>query len=222
MARIQEGNKKFDYIYENIKTMISEVVLDVACVWQQFGPRTVRYYDNAEDGKKVEKFFSMPPDLIRNNLLLNIRAAGQQSNKILDRQNWQSVSVIYQQYITGLIQLAQAAGDKQMEQLIIQYAFAGSTEAMMQILETYDIRNIDRIIPKILLTAARNKTSGLITAGGGGQQPPTGAPPQLPIIGGSPGSGGPPPQPGMAPSAAALATAGNRGTGPTDLVPGAI
>jgi hypothetical protein len=223
MARIQEGNKKFDYIYENIKTMISEVVMDVACVWQQFGPRSVKYYDNAEDGKKVQKFFSMPSDLIRNNFLLQIKAAGQQTNKILDRQNWQSVAVIYQQYITGLIQLAQAAGDKQLEQMIIQYAFSGSTEAMMQILETYDIRNIDRIIPKVLLQAAKSKTNGLITSGNGnGEQPPTAPAGGLPILGGNTGSPGTSPIPSVGTPAAIAALAGARGTGPTDLVPGAV
>lgn len=223
MARIQEGSKKFDYTYENIKQLVGDVILDSACVWQQFGPRTVKYYDNAEDGQKVEKFFKQPADLIRGNLLLRLRPSGQAANKILDRQNWQQVALIYQQYATGLLQLATEGGQQALVPQLVQFLMAGATEAMMQILETYDIRNIDRIVPKMLLQLARpNEQPDQSPAGGPPALPAGGAPPQLPVTGATNGSplAGTPPGMGIPPALAALL--GRRGTGPSDLIQGSV
>jgi hypothetical protein len=194
LARIQEGNKKFDYYYENIKEFVSGITLDVACNWAQFGPKTPLLYTNMEDGDKVLRFFSQPADLIRNQLLLQIRAAGQQQNKILDRQNWQAAAAILGQYYTQLIQLAQLLQNPQLLQEIGGHAIAGATEAIQQIMESYDIRNINRIIPLDLLRLAKN---GAATQNNGAQGSPA-LPPGSPPAGGP--AGGPPgltPPPGL-------------------------
>jgi hypothetical protein len=192
LARIQEGNKKFDYYYSNIKDFVSGIVLDVACAWAQFGPRTPLIYFNMEDGDKVRRFFSQPADLIRNQLLLQIKAAGQQQNKILDRQNWQQAAAIIGQYYTQLIQLSQLLQNQQLTQEIGKHAIAGATEAIQQILESYDIRNINRIIPMDLLQLAKNGATPQANGPSGGGALPPGAPPQGGPAGGPPGPVAPP------------------------------
>lgn len=168
LARIQEGNKKFDYAYQNIKEYVQELITDTAVTIQQFGPRRIEYYTQVEGGQFVQQFFTMPSEMIRHGLLIELNAAGQQQNKVLDRQNWISVATLLTQYYQGSLQLAQLAGNQQLIQYITQKGLIAGTEAMRQVLETFDIRNVDRIILSELLQAS---TRGPQNAGAGNGQP---------------------------------------------------
>lgn len=161
LSRVQEGNKKIDYTQSNIKEFVDEILVDVACCIQQYGPRYIEFYDNPEGGQLVRDFFSLPERLIRNGMLISIKSSGQQRNKIIDRQNWTQVAALLNQYYTALIQICQMSGQPQLMQIILMNALTASTEAMKQILETFDVRNIDKIIVKILDIAAQNNQNGL-------------------------------------------------------------
>lgn len=150
LARIQEGNKKFDFVYANHKEFANEIIMDTAENIQQFGPRRIQYFDEIEGGKLVKGFFDMPVGLVRDGLLIQLKAAGQQQNKILDRQNWQQIAAMLQQYYVGLIDLAMPLGDKQLIQTIFYKGMGAATEAMRQIFDSYDIRNVDRMIVREL------------------------------------------------------------------------
>jgi hypothetical protein len=146
IARIQEGATKFTFIFDNFRDFVNRLTLDVASNIQQFGPRKLPYYDVAEGGHLVRQFFEMPQELIRDGLLISLKVATHQQNKVLDRQNWMQISQFLQQYYTGMFQLAQMTGNPQLMQIIIQRGLMGGTEAARQFLETYDTRNIDRIV----------------------------------------------------------------------------
>lgn len=150
LARIQEGRQKFDLWYGRAREFVGQIIVDVADLTQQFGPRQLAYYQTAENGQMVQQFFQMPSSLIRDGLLLKLKESSQQHNKILDRQNWQQVAGFIQQYYMGLVQLAQPMQNPQILQLIFTKGMAAATEALRQILETYDVRNIDRIIVREL------------------------------------------------------------------------
>jgi len=153
LARIQEGAKKFDYAFANMKEFNRSLIIDAAVLVQQFGPRRIEYYTQAENGNLVENFFRMPAELIRHGLLIDLRAAGQNQNKVLDRQNWVSIATLLQQYYTGIMQLVQGTGDARLIQFAVRKALIGSTEAMKQVLDTFDTRNVDRIILSELLSS---------------------------------------------------------------------
>lgn len=153
LAKIQEGNKKFDYIYDNLSGFVDQLIIDTAVTIQQYGPRNISYYDLADGGDLVKKFFEMPAGLIKDGLLIKINRANQTKNEILDRQNWMQIAQVLQQYYTGLMQLAGATQNQQLMEQISIMAMRASTEAAQQILQSFDIRNIDRIIMKDLLKA---------------------------------------------------------------------
>lgn len=207
LARIQEGAKKFDYVYQNIKLFVEELIVDTACVVQQFGPRRIEYYTAGEGGSMVQEFFSMPQDLIRHGLLIELNAAGQQQNKVLDRQNWMQIATILQQYYTGMLQLAQFSGDQKMLQYIVQKGLLAGTEAMQQVLESFDVKNVDRIILSELL-----KAGGVQNGNGGGR---TGATALIGAGGGSPGAGQ---APGMDQLTTLIQTLGGGGNGGVPFV----
>lgn len=150
LARIQEGKAKSDFVYQNCREFADAIINRTAANIQQFGPRQIQYYDLTEGGALVKQFFTMPAAYIRDGLLLRMKASGQQQNKIVDRQNWQQVAAMLQQYYGNLIQIAMPMQNPQLLMLIFQRALGASTEAMRQILESFDIRNIDRIIVKEL------------------------------------------------------------------------
>ena len=160
LARIQEGKQKFDYTYANIRNFLSELVLDTTCVLQQFGPKNLAYFDHAEGGAEVRSFFQMPAESIRDSLLIEVGISTQQQNKIIDRQNWVQVSQILTGYFQGLIQLAEVTGDQQLMQVIAKKGMMGATEAVKQILESFDTRNIDRIIVNELLNSIKGIGNG--------------------------------------------------------------
>jgi len=168
LARIQEGNKKFDFIYANFKEFTNEIIMDSAENIQQFGPRSISYYSTVEGGDLVKQFFDLPVGLVRNGLVIQLKAAGQQQNKLLDRQNWQQIAAMLQQYYTGLIELAMPLGDQQLTQTIFYKGMAAATEAMRQIFESYDITNIDRMIVRELegkISAGLADAAGSVTGG---------------------------------------------------------
>lgn len=171
LARIQEGNKKSDFIYANFKEFTSDIIVDTASNIQQFGPRRIDYFDHAENGQLVKKFFDMPAELINSGILLQLKVAGQQQNKVLDRQNWTQQAALLQQYYVGLLQLAQPLGDENILKLITMKGMGAATEAMRQILESFDTRNVDRIIVRELEAIIQNGLSELGAQQGGDSGP---------------------------------------------------
>jgi hypothetical protein len=179
LSRIQEGNKKFGYMYGNIKEMADDLVLDIACNIQQFGPRDLSYWDNMEGGEGVKQVFQLPESYIRNGVILEIKASGQQENKLVDRQNLQQVFQMYQSFVQGRISLLQLAlqlgiRDPQIFQEFLHTiitGYQGSAELMQQVFETFDIRNIERIIQGTTTGAMPNASQN---GQSGGLQLPSG------------------------------------------------
>jgi len=151
IARIQEGTKKFDFTYKNTKQFVDELVVDTACNVQQFGMKNVRLYASIYGGDKAKEFFSQPQSIIRDNILLELTSAGQQSNKLIDRQNWTQIAQMLQNYYAGMIQLAELMQQPQLIAIIGQKGLVAATEAMRQMLETFDIPNVDKIAMTELL-----------------------------------------------------------------------
>lgn len=150
LARIQEGKMKFDLWYSRCREFMDDIVMDTADVVQQFGPRNLEYYNTTSNGNLVKSFFQLPSSYIRDGLILQLKTSSQVHNKILDRQNWQQLAAFFDQYYRGLAELALPLGNPQLLQTIFTKGLSSATEAMRQILETYDVRNIDRLIVKEL------------------------------------------------------------------------
>ena len=172
LTRIQEGAKKFDFSYMNVKNFLNELLSDVMCNIIQFGPKNLNYFNEADQGRYVKQLLTMSVSDIRQSILFEVSAAGQQGNRILDRQNWTQVAQLLQQYYMALLQLT--ASNPQMLQQVIQKGIIASTEAMKQILESFDIRNIDRLVVSEIeeqLLHAGNQPGGPGAVGNGNSGP---------------------------------------------------
>lgn len=147
LTRVQEGRRRFDYSFGNLKDLASEVIHDVVRVIAQYGPSRLDYFEKVTGGAEVFNLLSTASDEdLVSGLLIRIAVAGERENDITLRQNWSQVASFLQQYYTSAIELATSTGDGQLVALITKKAMVASTEAMKQILETYGIRNIDKLI----------------------------------------------------------------------------
>jgi hypothetical protein len=150
LARIQEGNKKFDYSMDNIREWLGDLTMDVICNIKQFGPRHPDYFTSAEGGQEVARLLSLDIQTLKSGIIFEVKAAQQQANRLLDRNNWQQISALVNQYYVAMIQLASQSGRSDMVQLILSKGLVAATETMKQVLESFDVRSINRIlVPEI-------------------------------------------------------------------------
>lgn len=149
LARMQEGNKKFDLVYANIKKMVDQVIIDTAVNIRQFGIRNIRYYDAVSGGNLAKVFFQQDPSMIRDGLILELAASGQQQNKLQDRTNMIQIAGISQQYVAGKIQLAQLLQQPQIMQMLAIEGMDVADEIMKLIYDTYDLPSAQRLILKL-------------------------------------------------------------------------
>lgn len=204
LAKIHESKQKFDFFYSNTKILVSDLIFDVFCNIHQFGPKNIGYFQWAEHGDLLRQLYSLPLDVIREGLVLNVRAAGEKSNRLQDRQDWVQVSQVLTQYYAGMLQLAQMSQDPQLIQLVMTKGLTAATEAMRQILESFDVRNIDRLVLSELENAMR---------GGGTSNGSTNRVAAALNGGGSAGPQGNGQAPGMAGLAQIVALLGGNGAG---------
>lgn len=183
LARLQEGKRKFDLWYMNARLFCDEVIMDLLDLFQQFGPRNAEYYTTAANGELVRAFLQLPSSYVREGLIIKLKTSSQVHNKVLDRQNWQQIAGFLNQYYQGLIQLALPMGNPQILQIIFTKGLSAITEAMRQILETYDVRNIDRIIVKELDLVLRGHIPDIIKGATGGSLPIPGQEPDNRLAG---------------------------------------
>lgn len=170
LARIQEGNKKHDFIYDNFTEFTQEIITDIADVMHQFGPRQVMYLDTTPNGDRIKQLLTLPSSYIRDGLLIKLKTSTQQQNQVLDRQNWVQLAPLFTQYYEGLLQLAMQGGMKDLETIIILKGMNAATEALRQVLETYDVPNIDRLVVKEIEEMVKNGLQQLGPQSGGNIQ----------------------------------------------------
>lgn len=210
LARIREGQNKFDFVMKNIKDLTNELLMDALVNIHQFGSKNIAYFDYSDHGDLLRELFTMDIALIRDGILFDVAAAGQQSNRIADRQNWVQIAQILQNYFVGMVQLGEMTQDPQIMKLIIGKGFVAATEAMRQVLETFDVRNVDRMVLTELEQMFQQQLTGAGGNGGSNGSPNN----RLSAVlggGGNPGSPGNGQAPGMDLLVKALAGLGGGG-----------
>lgn len=178
LTRVQEAKGKSKYFFRNFKRFMNECVVDLACINHQFGPRDLEIIQQDPEGQMVTQFLELPESYIRDGLILDIKCVGEDDNKLTDRQNFMQIVQMAQQYYDGQFMIAQQLGDPNLIKLIAQQALGATTELFRQILETFDIRNIEKILVLAELQNVYQSKSLLLppnqSGGTGPGQGPTG------------------------------------------------
>jgi hypothetical protein len=184
MARVQESGIKFDYNYNNIRSLLSRVITNVVCDISRFGLSDPRYYDIVPEGPILRQFFSLPANLHRAGIICTFEVVGQTANKMLDRQNWQTVQQAMTAYYQNAIAVAQVMGNPQLMMAIGLQSINASTLAFKHMLESFDIPNSNKLTLEALINGLLPAIQG--PSGSGANQGPVEG------IGAPPGISGPP------------------------------
>lgn len=182
LARIREGNKKFDYSMDNFREWFGILTFDAFLNIKQFGPRHPGYFNVVEGGQEVLKIMQQDIATIRSGLVFEVKIAGQQQNRLLDRNNWQQIGALVNQYYVAMLQLAQQAGRPDLTSAILNRGLLAATETMKQVLESFDVRSINRIllteVEELIGNSGQNLlppgSNGNAQAGGNGGDPNVG------------------------------------------------
>lgn len=170
LSRTQESRGKSGYFFENFRDFMTEIILDLACTVQQFGPHDLELTQRDPNGQVIRQVLSLPEADIRQGLAFTLSVVGQNQNKLADRQNLIQLSQMLQQYWMAQTTLAQQVGNPQLMGMIILRAMTSSTEVMRQITESFELRNVEQIV---IPQEVSNAIEQLIKSGGiGGPQNP--------------------------------------------------
>lgn len=146
LSKVQESARKFDYTYRHSKKFILDITSDLILIANQYGVRDRRMFDMIPQGQIVEQLLMNPDqDLLKLMILDNMKLAGANSNKMVDRNTWTQLAGISQQYFSGMFQLAPAFGPQISQQMAVK-AMMAATEIMKQIYESFDVRSIDKLL----------------------------------------------------------------------------
>jgi len=146
LTRVQEGKKKFDFIFDNIQDFRDRTIMEIARTIHQFGASNVSYFETVKGGDLVKRFLELPDEFIADGLILKIRGSDETSNRILDRQNWTQAAAFLSQYYTAAIQLVQGLGDQKLLQATAIQTLGAITEVTKQILISFDIPNAEKML----------------------------------------------------------------------------
>ncbi len=169
-ARVQESARKFDFTFNNTRTFLDELITDTLCNIVQWGPNPKRI-ELLEGGTSVEMFLRQDYELFRKRILCHVGLVGQNQNKLLDRQNMTQLSGVIKQYYTDILAMAQQRQDQQLIAAITDQAFVAANETLLQILQTWDIRNPEKLLFKYIKPTNVEPTQPQLGGSGGPEAP---------------------------------------------------
>ena len=181
LARIAEGNKRFDLVLRNIRRWLGLLGQDVLSNFQQFGDRQRHWLVKEEEGKWVEQLLTMPQELVRAGAVVELSATSSITNLQVEQQQWLSLFQVISNYYAQIIQLSQLFGDPKILAEVAQRAVMATDEAMERLLSTFNTPQAE----KLLFFGGENAISGGDSQPSGG--PETRGPEQLSGPGGAEG-----------------------------------
>lgn len=145
LARLAEGNKRFDAVLKNVRRWLRELGVDLLANYQQFGDRDRHWIIQGEDGAYVEMMFQMPAQLVRDGAIVEVTATDSITNREVEQQHMLGMMTLLERYYTGQFQLAQIL-DPQLAARVAMMAMTASTEAVKRLLETFNIVDAEKLV----------------------------------------------------------------------------
>lgn len=144
MARLAEGNKRFDLVLKKIKRWLGQVGVDVVTNYQIFGDQQVHWLVLGEDGAYVDQVLRMPSVLVRRGAIIDLTVTDTITNKEVEKIQWLQIFQVLTGFYQSAFQLSTILGDPELSAQIGQKALIGSDEIMRRALETFDITDTDK------------------------------------------------------------------------------
>lgn len=153
LAILQEGNRRFDLNVRDIRDALSSVGRFVLELNHQFRPKGYAYFVQGQDGMLTEQMLELPREFIASRLAIELTASTATVNREIERQGYISLLGLLTQYYDRTLQMGsllanpnvppelKAMGAKMAE---------GGRYVMQRLLQTFDVKNIDAVIPAMM------------------------------------------------------------------------
>lgn len=193
LARLAEGNKKYDLVFKNVKNWLNDMGQDTIMNMQQFGNQNLHYMILEAEGEYVEKILRMPPELVSRGALIELSVTDSVTNRDVEQRQWMSLFQILTSYYTQVMQIAQLMGNPEQFMAIAQRAILVADEALRRLLETFNIPDTSRFAlvqetPDGEVAIADSGPTAGVDAGGPDQLEPPDGLEASPVLGGGLGS----------------------------------
>lgn len=146
LARIAEGNKRFDLVLKNIRRWFSLLGQDVLANYQQFGDQQRHWLILENNGQFVEQVLNFPREAVRRGAAIELTATSSIVNRQVEQQQWLSLFQVISGYYDRIIQLGQLFNSPELFLAVAQRAVMASDEAMRRLLETFDVTDAERLL----------------------------------------------------------------------------
>lgn len=154
MALIAEGNKRFQMTIRDIREALGNIAHQAIMLYQQFAPDNQVMYEifDAKEKVWVEKFFSLPLEYTRSNVIIDTPAISEVQNKEVAKQSYLMLMKVAQEYYQGIFQAMGIAvspqAPQQVKEMAIEAVRTGS-RIWERTLEAFDFRDANTFIPDI-------------------------------------------------------------------------
>lgn len=146
LARIAEGNKRFDLVLRNIRRWLGLLGQDVLSNYQQYGDQKRHWLVKEEEGGWVERILSMPQELVRKGAIIELSATSSIVNRQVEQQQWMSLFQVISTYYERIIQLSSLFQDPKLLVSVAQRAVGATDEAMKRLLATFEVPEAERLL----------------------------------------------------------------------------
>jgi hypothetical protein len=178
LALIQEGNRRFDLNVRDIRETLGHVGKKVLLLNAQFRPKGMAYFVKGSDGQLVEKVLDLPEEFVADGIGVELTASTATINREIQKQGLMALMGSLTQYYQQLMQISGIAMAPQtpppVQKMAIQMC-DGARYLMEQIVQTFEIRAIDTLLPPSLAEQMEMDSALNPPAGPGG---PPGGPPE--------------------------------------------
>lgn len=200
MALIREGNKRFQFFISEVRKVLTDIGHQTISLYQQFAPNREVHYElfSEKESQWFQRLMTLPPELSRSNIVLDVRALDESNNKEIEQQAYMMMIKVVQETYMQIGQAMMLISNPEAPEPVKGLAQQGATTAsklLERLLETFGFRDAEQFSPNIeelLGMTAALEMGGSIA--------------NFIAPGGNPGTGGEELRPGMGND--------NRGAGP--------
>lgn len=150
LAKLAEGNRKFDMVLKNVRRFFSLLGSDVLANYQQFGSRGRSWLVRGEGGEFVEQFLNMPQEDIRRGAIVELTVTDSITNKEVEQNKWLNLfQVLTAHYDKALERAGQVAGLLQDPTVFLMFAemsLKSSNEVMERLLGAFAVPDLDSFL----------------------------------------------------------------------------
>lgn len=171
---LKQGRLKIDMSMRELRDALRETGRRVTELYAQFDQtRKLEAVLGAQDAMVVQQFLSLPIDVLREGLVIDVTATDAHLNKETQIRTNQIIYGMVLEFYGQLMQGLQIAVNPQVPpplQAAAAQMIQGGTILMRRILDTYDVQDADQIIPNLrsLVTSGQQQLGALQGAIPGG------------------------------------------------------